>query len=259
MFRIPGTWLTRAVKVCVVGAGGNGGAMLTGLAKLHMSLLAKGHPYGLRVTVYDDDTVSESNVGRQQFYPSDVGMNKAVVLCNRINLCYGLAFEAIPARFKCNSYQPYDLIVGCVDSAASRRSIHQCANWTLWLDCGNSDATGQIVLGENWKHVQYNRLPTVVDLFPELLDPNVKEDDSPSCSLAEALERQELFVNQAVVTQGLQMLWQLFTRGELAYSAVFVNLNAARVVPLAIDPKIWAKRFGYHCKAKRGSRQKVAA
>lgn len=256
MFKLPSDWLNRPVNVVVVGAGGNGGQMLTGLAKLHLSLLAKGHPHGLKVTVFDDDLVSVSNVGRQQFYMSDVGLNKAVVLCNRINMCYGLDFEAKPVRFQ-NQWNHCDLVIGCVDSAASRRLIHQSSGWWLWLDCGNSDSTGQIVLGENWRKVQYNRLPTVVDLFPELLDPSVPEDDAPSCSLAEALERQELFVNQAVVTQALQMLWALFTKGEIGYSAVFVNLDAGRVVPLAIDSRVWAKRFGYHCKKTRKPKQAV--
>jgi PRTRC genetic system ThiF family protein len=66
--------LTREVRVTVIGAGGSGSQMLMGLAQLHTAMLALGHPGGLDVTVIDADQVSEANVGRQMFYPSDVGL-----------------------------------------------------------------------------------------------------------------------------------------------------------------------------------------
>ena len=58
----------------VIGAGGTGSQMLMGLAQLHTAMIALGHPGGLDVTVIDSDQVSEANVGRQMFYPSDVGL-----------------------------------------------------------------------------------------------------------------------------------------------------------------------------------------
>ena len=59
---------------------------------------------------------------------------------------------------------------------------------------------GQPAQNKRWR-ANYLRLPTVAELFPEIIDTRGREDNAPSCSLAEALERQELFVNQAVVTQ----------------------------------------------------------
>ena len=52
------------ISVALIGLGGNGGQMLTGLAKLHQAMIALGHPAGLHVTAFDNDLVSESNVGR---------------------------------------------------------------------------------------------------------------------------------------------------------------------------------------------------
>lgn len=52
-------------------------------------MIALGHPGGLEVTVIDSDQVSEANVGWQMFYPSDVGLSKATVLVNRINMAMG--------------------------------------------------------------------------------------------------------------------------------------------------------------------------
>ena len=90
--------LSREVRVAVIGAGGTGSQMLMGLAQLHTAMLALGHPGGLDVTVIDADQVSEANVGRQMFYPSDVGLPKATVLVNRINMAMGTGWKAETRR-----------------------------------------------------------------------------------------------------------------------------------------------------------------
>ena len=85
------------VSVALIGCGGIGSTMLSCLAKLHHVLVKLDKP-GLQVTVFDDDVVSESNIGRQLFSEADIGDNKAICLVNRINRCYGLSWEAIPQR-----------------------------------------------------------------------------------------------------------------------------------------------------------------
>lgn len=52
------------VTVNVIGAGGTGSQVVTSLARMDTALWKLGHP-GLFVRVYDPDTVSESNIGRQ--------------------------------------------------------------------------------------------------------------------------------------------------------------------------------------------------
>lgn len=76
------------VTVHVIGAGGTGSQVATNLARMDMALRALGHP-GLHVTVFDPDTVSEANIGRQLFSASEIGLNKAVVLVTRINRFFG--------------------------------------------------------------------------------------------------------------------------------------------------------------------------
>ena len=95
--------LERAVRVLIVGSGGNGSAMLMGLPYLHQAMKVWGHPGGLEVTVVDADTVSETNCVRQPFSRSDIGMNKATVLVNRVNLFWGLDWEARPEWLCCNN------------------------------------------------------------------------------------------------------------------------------------------------------------
>lgn len=100
------------------------------------------------------------------------------------------------------------------------------------------------------------RLPTVADLFPETCDPSLEgEDTGPSCSLAEALEKQSLFVNRGVALYALNLLFELFRYGGLSHHGVFVNLKNARTSPLPIDPEAW-KRFGYGLKTKRSRKTK---
>ncbi len=248
--------LEEELSVALVGAGGSGSQMLTGLARLNVGIRALGHP-GLRVDVIDADDISEANVGRQLFAPGDVGQKKAVVLVNRINAWFGTRWRAIPERIVNHNDHfhsgRHGLVVSCVDSARARIAIGQACESRralLWLDLGNRAQDGQVILGippQDKAHRAYPyRLPTVLELFPELRT-NAKKldaDDTPSCSLAEALERQHLFVNQAVVTPALQLLWQIFRAGRISWHGAFVNLATGRTTPLPIDPDAWA-RFGH--------------
>ena len=76
------------VTVNIIGAGGTGSQVLTCMARLDVTLRALGHP-GLFVTLYDPDTVTEANIGRQLFSPSELGLNKAQCLVTRINHFFG--------------------------------------------------------------------------------------------------------------------------------------------------------------------------
>jgi sulfur-carrier protein adenylyltransferase/sulfurtransferase len=256
--------LGKRVRVLVAGAGGTGSQIITGLARLDRALRALGHPGGLDVHVMDPDRVSDANVGRQLFYASDVGQYKCDVLIHRLNMAFGTAWSATPAAVTDRIDNKFDLLIGCVDSAAARRQLARAARGaTYWLDCGNRAADGQVILGEPltknaWEKDWYMRLPVVTELFPALLEEAREEgDDQPSCSLAEALARQELFVNQAVATHALQMLWQLFRYGGLDYCGVFVNLATQQVRTIAVDREVW-KRFGHRGARKPPTRRASA-
>src|ERR1700693_3540949 len=88
--------LRKSVKVAVVGCGGTGSAVISGLPHLHQALLAYGHPSGLSVTVMDGDRIAATNCVRQPFSASEIGLFKSVVLVNRLNLFWGLDWKAVP-------------------------------------------------------------------------------------------------------------------------------------------------------------------
>jgi PRTRC genetic system ThiF family protein len=239
--------LSKPVTIALVGAGGNGSQMLNGLARIHMSLKALGHPHGFEVCVVDPDVVTESNIGRQLFSPSDVGQPKASVLVNRLNLYYALNWKACVRKIGDVDRNPTDMIIGCVDNRLARRVIsHWHGYGRYWLDLGNGNDTGQVILGEAKRYQNKEdpmRLPTVAELFPDMIDASKdkKSDNEPSCSLAGALKKQDLFINQTVSTFALNLLWQLFRNGGLDIHGYFINLNSGKVNALQIGD--W-RRFG---------------
>jgi hypothetical protein len=81
----------------------------------------------------------------------------------------------------------------------------------------------------------------VPELFPELCEESLDTTDGPSCSAAEALERQEPFVNQTLAQHALALLTRLFRYGRIDHHGAFINVAQNRVQPLAINPQTWKK------------------
>ncbi|CAN7794350.1 PRTRC system ThiF family protein [Paraburkholderia hospita] len=264
---IPAHMVQRPWRVVVVGAGGTGSAVLPALARLHHAMIELGHPGGIECVVYDDDTVSPTNVGRQGFYPNDVGSYKASLIVNRLNMLMGTNWRAVTQRLNGRSALfNVDLVIGCVDTRAARKAILDTIGETAayYLDCGNDTDRGQVVLGQTMPRAKRKtspaRLPHVGELFPDLVDPSKDaDDDTPSCSMAEALRKQSLVINSAIAVQAFNLLWTLFRTRSLKYSGVFVNLATGRTNPIPIDPVAWA-RFGYEAPApkKRKTRRKAS-
>src|SRR3990172_4651617 len=141
------------VSVVLVGCGGTGSQILTGLARLHYALYKLRHP-GLHVSVFDGDNVSEANIARQNFSPLDVGRNKAVVSVTKINQFMGLSWKACPFAFdgarSDDTVRP-SILISAVDSARARTVIGRPALWTplffCWLDAGKQGERGEVIVG----------------------------------------------------------------------------------------------------------------
>jgi PRTRC genetic system ThiF family protein len=269
--KLPEHMVLRPWRVVVVGAGGTGSAVLPALARLHHAMIELGHPGGIECTVYDDDVVSQTNVGRQGFYPNDVGSFKASLIVNRLNMLMGTNWRANTQRLNGRTALfNVDLVIGCVDTRVARKAIVDAigSGSTYYLDCGNDTDRGQVILGQMMppgaRRKSRERLPHVADLFPDLVDPSLDAaDETPSCSMADALRKQSLVINSAISVQAFNLLWTLYRTGTLKYSGVFVNLTTGRTNPIPIDPAAW-KRFGYEApspkeKKTRKSRKSTAA
>ena len=249
--------LRQPIRILVVGAGGTGSSFVMGLPYLHQALRAWGHSYGLEVYLMDADAVSETNCVRQPFSVSDIGLNKATVLIHRINLFWGTRWSAVPSNFHQGTLErsqnrSIDFVVGCVDSKAGRAAIQSSFRRGLrgcryWLDLGNNAASGQYVLGQplnDRNRRKAERLRTVSELYPEIVDVTAGESSLPSCSAVEALDRQEPFINQTLASSALAMLGQLLRYGTLSYHGAFFNARTGQMSSLPIDPTMWKRRRG---------------
>lgn len=248
---------TNPLTVNLIGAGGTGSKVLTALMEMNHSLLALGHA-GLSVRLWDDDRVTTANLGRQRFAPCEVGLCKSVALINRANRFMGMDWKAETARFEKDNFGklPHNakacIYISCTDSVQSRFEIAEILRYSnshhhrddpkYWMDFGNSQYTGQVILStvgdiaqpksEKFKTVA--SLPFVTEEFGELLHQSEKQDDTPSCSVAEALEKQDLYINSALAQMGCSLLWNLFRQGMTQNRGFFLNLKDFRSQPIAV-------------------------
>ncbi len=188
----------------------------------------------LHITIMDDDVVTEANLGRQAFCAADIGVSKAVVLAQRARAFSGCQVDAIVDKHDGSAksikhtaarHYNFDLIVSCTDSLEWRIKHAKGHNPdTYWLDLGNSESTGQCVLGGHG-------LPNIVAVLPEMRKMR-KQVSRPSCSMAESLARQDLFINSTLATLGGHLLWQLIRHGGLNHHGYIANLSAGVVRPI---------------------------
>ncbi|MCX6217653.1 PRTRC system ThiF family protein [Spirosoma sp.] len=249
---------TNPITVNLIGAGGTGSKVITALAQLDTALFNLGHP-GLQVNVYDDDVVTQANLGRQLFAESELHLSKSVALVNRINRFYGTCWKAFTCRYSIEGLKARrrtglaNLTITCVDSVAARIEIAAILNKPqnkqdgpehkyYWMDFGNSRYTGQCILSTVGEHPQpksekftpVGLLPFVTDEYAEVLAQSETGDDTPSCSLAEALTKQDLYMNGTLATMGMSLLWNLFRNGMTDSRGFFLNLADFRSQPLKV-------------------------
>jgi PRTRC genetic system ThiF family protein len=248
--RLKRRMLTDRISIAVVGCGGTGSAVLSGLPYLHHAMVAAGHPRGIKVCAIDGDRVSESNCVRQPFTSSEVGLYKVHVLMQRLNVFWGLDWIGIPTHVRYGRDVPdADFVISCVDTRAARHTVARIVRlksrrFPYWLDLGNNASSGQFVLGEPLRPNRKGtamRLRCVDELYPQIVAARLDaRDNLPSCSAAESLIRQEPYVNSMLAQHALAMLARLFRHGEIAYHGGFVSQETGRVNPLPVDRNTWA-------------------
>lgn len=249
---------TNPIEVNLIGAGGTGSKVLTALMEMSHSLTELGHA-GLLVRLWDDDVITEANLGRQRFAPSETGLCKSVALINRVNRFMGTNWKAETQKFERNALDGLPenakatIYISCVDNVQARFDIAEMLKAMsksrmnrnepkYWLDFGNSQQTGQVILStigeikqpQSEKYETVSSLPMVTDEFGELLKQSEQSDDTPSCSLAEALEKQDLYINATLAQMGCSLLWSMFRYGMTENRGFFLNLKNFQTQPLKV-------------------------
>ena len=145
---------TNPITVNLIGAGGTGSKVLTALMEMNHSLIELGHA-GLTVRLWDDDIVTNANLGRQRFAESETGLYKSVALINRANRFSGTNWKAESAKFEKDSLGriPEEaratIYITCVDNVQARFGVaeilkeisnrrHHRDEPKYWLDFGNT-------------------------------------------------------------------------------------------------------------------------
>ena len=246
------------VTVNLIGAGGTGSRMITTLAETNYSLIQLGHP-GLHVQLFDDDVVTEANLIKQRFAPSELGLNKAVARINNINRACGTNWKAVPEKFTSQRLKDLpeeglaNVYITCVDTVQarfdiagilkgfSRKAIYGRDKPLYWLDTGNARYTGQALLstiGEikqpaSQLYQTVSVLQMVTDEYKNLLEAET-DNNEPSCSHAEAILKQDLFINPAIAIWTASLFYSLFREGMVAYRGFFINLKEFRSTPIRV-------------------------
>ncbi len=248
---------TNPIRVNLIGAGGTGSHLIMELARLNNALTALGHA-GLQVSLWDSDLVDVYNTTRQLFAQSEIGLNKAVARINTVNRFFGTNWKAVQYNF-CNDLRAMkpehgaNIYITCVDKIRARFDVAKVLKKLAkenkhgrdiplyWMDFGNAKFTGQVILSTISQIEQpvsklykpVGKLPFVTDEFKELLK-SQSDNDEPSCSHAEALEKQGLFINSEIAKKGASLLTDMFRTGMTENRAIFSNLQTYITQPLKV-------------------------
>jgi PRTRC genetic system ThiF family protein len=219
--------------IMLVGCGGTGSELAKIIARItyHMKALHIAFPKCIRF--FDPDMVEEKNVGRQGFAPADIGQYKAEILAKRLGIVLGLEIEYYnePYSGAYKNKHRREIILGAVDSHEGRAAMAETKD-AIWIDCGNSRYTGQVVIGNTSDKKRLGdvlnskfalgatrHLPNLALTYPEMLHPDPDEkpvspiDESVlSCAELLARDQQGLLVNQQMALVAGEYLRKLLFR-----------------------------------------------
>lgn len=236
--------------ITLVGCGGTGSFVALHLARLAYHLREQ-KGLTLHLCFIDPDVVEAKNIGRQNFCPAEIGQYKAVTLAQRYSAAFGLEIMALPQAFAAGTVSvfsgahPFTLVVGCVDNAPARRGLAAvCADRQFWwLDCGNHEHAGQVLLG-NRDIAQpeitlgfCGALPLPSVQHPELVE-SASEETVESCAELALREAQSLMVNQAVATFAAQYVYRLLVSRDLDVYATYFDLLSGGARSLGITENL---------------------
>jgi len=266
----------RSLHLIQVGCGGTGSMLALHTARIARECLRRYE--SVAVTFVDPDIVEDNNIRRQNFCPSEVGTNKAESLAYRLNAAWGLSIKAIPHRYTPELIREHHserltILLGCVDNAAARRALHHTihkttrsydtsnSNW--WIDGGNSETTGQILVGNATtpRLLQHSfpfngicaNLPSPALLHPELLlsKPDEQVRRKRSCAEIALADPQSLTINTIIAAQMADYLLRLTLTNDLRRFATYIDMNTGSVRSIATTPEQLRQALGHNPKLAR--------
>lgn len=247
-------------RLVVAGCGGTGGFVAEGLCRLFIDS-------DIPILLMDHDRVEAHNLSRQNFFAGEVGKFKSQVLAERLARKYGrkIGYSVYPFDRDMLNEQfgagmttvVQAFIIGCVDNPAARRSIAESMqHGDVWLDAGNSNNSGQVLIGnatsveglngvfnEMSKEHTVSALPIPSLQLPSLLIP-VDKPKKRLQDCAEAVEdnEQSPVINQAMATLVLEFVRRIKNR-TLTWMGAYLDLEAGTLHTVPAEPETIARMF----------------
>lgn len=273
--------LAQTLRLILIGCGGTGSWLASAVVRIARQYALQGGQ--VSVLFVDPDIVEPANTVRQNFCPAEVGRYKAETLAMRYGAAWALTVGMVAAPFDPQLVTHIDdqmvaVLIGCVDNAAARKSIHAAFASRLkaddasdipsrlwWLDAGNSLTSGQVLLGSTLSsHClsrafvlpdRCNALPAPSLQHPELLISRPEEldpaDTGLSCEEMAARNAQSLTVNQMVAAVAADYLVGLVLSHSLKAYATYFELAAQAMRSKYITPEALARFAAAEKPAKR--------
>ncbi len=242
----------------VLGVGGTGSDLVAKLCR-YLSLYRSPDSSALLhdITFCDADVVEEKNLGRQNFFPADLGKNKAEIMALKCSTLFNMVVRAVPNYIEdgdtlgdiiCISPRT-PFIIGCVDNNATRSMLHEyftsSGRRMFYLDAGNEEFAGQVALGyksgfkslrltdglsAEFPYVGRFDLPDITYHHPEMLEDDDKFASDLSCAERAVSNPQAMTANNEASTIIFQMVCNCI-RGRTDYHYVaFDTLTSTRSV-----------------------------
>jgi PRTRC genetic system ThiF family protein len=239
----------KRVSVTLVGCGGTGSHIASGLVALQAALADQN--ILLDALMIDGDKVEPKNVGRQLFAIGDIGKPKSVVIADRLNAAFGCRFGSLDLHLEDSYTIPYskdalDIVIGAVDNVYARQciaaSVAAAHGILWWLDCGNENHSGQVALGNVVAKAMRvdalgmtDRLPMPSVVYPDLIKSPRKARAPRSCAEAIASGEQSLMVNRVVAGYACELLHAFLVERDPKWFALAFDLRFGGVKPYALD------------------------
>lgn len=238
-------WAHSSTTVAVVGCGGTGGYVAEGLCRIL--------DQDKTILLVDLDRVEQRNLIRQNFYPSDIGRFKSEALAHRLSEKFKrpIAYSTIPVSMleTCP-----DIIIGCVDNGPARKDIAlKVASRTnppmnfykgWWIDAGNGDNYGQVLIGNRTKQYMDHAFETSQHICISLPLPTMQRPDllleaprEPDCAEAVARDEQSPTINQMMASLVLEVVRRICA-GTCPWMQLYLDMENGTLTPTFASPEL---------------------
>ena len=237
------------IRMILVGCGGTGGFVAEALCRLFTGRPAE-------MILVDHDVVEPHNLLRQNFTPKDVGRYKSQALAERLSTDFQRTIGYHTGEFGQTSgrllsgYNRMTLLIGSVDNAEARASmmdaLEQTGGRTWWIDAGNGEKWGQVLLGniasrkgkfeDSIRNGRCAAIPVPALQRPDLLTHVPETPPDVDCAAALDLTDQDPSINRMMADMVVMTVRRLVS-GSCNYMGLYLDMDLPSMWSKPVTPK----------------------